>query len=184
MGRYRARDAINGPSIISWLRAPLAALFPFVVERPWLAVLVLFIAGASDVVDGWLARTTGQVTATGAVIDPITDKLFVLSVVVALVVTGKLPLYAVVLLSVRELGEAPLVLWYAASRKMRRARVEAPMANWPGKVATVLQFVTVTLAIVGAPLQWTQRALLVTAFVGALAAIRYFVRSVHAHAQA
>lgn len=172
---------MNGPSLISWARVPLAALFPFVVDDPLRATVVLFVAGASDVVDGWLARSTGRCTPMGAVIDPITDKLFVLTVVTTLVLTHRLPLWSVLLLSTREVGEAPLVLWYATSRRLRRGRVREPMANWTGKAATVFQFATVALAIVGSP--WTMTLLTVTAMLGVLAAFSYLRVALASHAR-
>ncbi|MBL0195563.1 MAG: hypothetical protein IPQ09_15300 [Myxococcales bacterium] len=49
MGKYRARDLVNGPTLVSWLRVPLAALFPFAVGSPWASVCVLAAAGLSDV---------------------------------------------------------------------------------------------------------------------------------------
>ena len=181
MGQYRASDAINGPSLISWARVPLAALFPFVVDDAVLATIVLFAAGASDVVDGWLARSTGRATPMGAVIDPITDKIFVLTVVATLVMTHRLPIWSVLLLSTREVGEAPLVLWYATSRRLRRGRVREPMANWTGKAATAFQFATVALAIVGS--RYTTSALMITAVLGVVAAFSYLRLALASHAR-
>ncbi|MBK6690867.1 MAG: CDP-alcohol phosphatidyltransferase family protein [Myxococcales bacterium] len=176
MGRYRARDAVRLPSLISWSRVPLALLFPFAVHDPWLAATVLLAAALSDVVDGALARRLGLVTATGAVIDGLTDKLFVATVVVTLVVVGTLPASATLLLGAREIGEAPLVVWYAVSARLRRARVQAPAANVPGKVATVLQFAAVVFAIFGSP--HTTALLWGTGAAGVIAAISYARRAV------
>jgi phosphatidylglycerophosphate synthase len=81
MGAYRARDLLRVPSLLSLARLPLAAAFVLLVDRPPVLVLVLVAAGVTDVLDGWYARRFDQVTATGAVVDPITDKLFVLTVV-------------------------------------------------------------------------------------------------------
>lgn len=181
MGQYRAADAVNVPSLISWARVPLAATFPFVVDQPQSALALLMAAGTSDVLDGWLARRTHHVTPMGAVIDPITDKLFVLTVVGTLIATNRLPLSSVLLLSTREIGEAPLVMWYAFSRRMRRARVETPMANWTGKAATTLQFATVALALVGSKL--TKPLLYATAAAGVLAAGSYLARALDARAR-
>jgi CDP-diacylglycerol--glycerol-3-phosphate 3-phosphatidyltransferase/cardiolipin synthase len=181
VGQYRAVDAVNPPSLISWARVPLAAAFPFAIEDPTRAVLVLLAAGASDVADGWVARSTGRVTPMGAVIDPITDKVFVFTVVATLVATHRLPLASVLLLGTREIGEAPLVLWYAASRRLRRGRVRAPMANWTGKGATVLQFATVMLAIVES--RYTKPFLFATAAAGTLAAASYLRRALAARAR-
>jgi cardiolipin synthase (CMP-forming) len=150
---------------------PLAVIFPLVVERPVLAVLVLVVSGASDVVDGWLARSRNQATATGAVVDPITDKLFVASVVATLVVTDRLPLVSVPLLAARDLGELPLVLWWSLSRKQRRARAEHPAANVPGKLATALQFAVVAAALIRP--DWTYPLLIAAGVMGVVAAASY-----------
>jgi hypothetical protein len=74
----------------------------------------------------------------------ITDKLFVLSVMITLIASGALPLWGALLLSVRELGEAPLVVWWALSREKRRARVDAPRANIPGKKRQLINFPSVS----------------------------------------
>src|SRR5450432_3487613 len=102
MGHYRARDALLVPGLLSLVRVPLAFVFPFAISRPWLALLVLALAGGSDVLDGWFARKFGQATPTGAALDPITDKIFVTSVVFTLFAHRWLSLAGVVLLSVRE----------------------------------------------------------------------------------
>jgi CDP-diacylglycerol--glycerol-3-phosphate 3-phosphatidyltransferase/cardiolipin synthase len=172
MGRYRARDLLLVPSLVSLVRVPLAAAFPFAVDLPWLALALLVAAGVSDLLDGWLARRHGQATATGAVVDPITDKLFVATVMVTLLVTRRLGLLDLVLLSTRELGELPLVAWWAVSRRHRRRRAESPKANLPGKLATALQFFAVTLALLRAP--HTRLAVIVAGAAGLAAAISYW----------
>jgi len=174
MGRYRARDLLLAPSLISFARVPLAALFPVAVDRPWLAFAVLCAAGLSDVVDGWLARSRGLATPTGAVVDPITDKLFVATVMVTLFVTGRFAPLDLVLLSTRELGEAPLVAWWAVSHHQRRRRAESPKANLPGKLATALQFLAVTVALFRVP--HAAAAVWVAGAAGAVAAVVYWVR--------
>lgn len=172
--RYRVRDLWSPPGLVSLARIPLAAAFPFVAEQPLSAVLVLFAAGASDVLDGWLARRYGWVSATGCALDPVSDKLFVLTVVITLVVTGVLSPWAVLLLSTRELGELPLVVRLVANASLRRRRGEHPAANLPGKLATVLQFVTVAWAL--ARFDGLALWLGVTALAGALAAVSYWRR--------
>ncbi|MFO0569696.1 MAG: CDP-alcohol phosphatidyltransferase family protein [Polyangiaceae bacterium] len=107
------------PSLLSLARVPLAVAFLFALERPLIEAGILAAAGLTDVLDGWVARRNQQVTATGAVVDPITDKLFVLTVVLALVVTERLPLWRSECSSTREIGEAPLVVWWTFSRACR-----------------------------------------------------------------
>ena len=163
------------PAWLSLARIPLAACFAWLVDKPFAALAVLALAGLSDVLDGWVARRYGLVTATGAVLDPITDKIFVLTVAVALVVSGHLSFGAVLLLSTREIGELPLVIWLAVSPSARAARIEQASANLQGKLATVLQFVTVGWALFRGPQLsvW----LWISAAAGVVAALGYWTRA-------
>ncbi|MBS2018843.1 MAG: CDP-alcohol phosphatidyltransferase family protein [Deltaproteobacteria bacterium] len=77
---YSARDLVRVPGLLSLSRLPLAVAFGFtVVSQPPLALTFLALAGLSDVLDGWYARRYGQATRTGAVLDAIVDKVFVLA---------------------------------------------------------------------------------------------------------
>ena len=180
-GRYRFRDVFMAPGLLSLARVPLAIAFPFVVEEtPW-ALAVLALAGVTDVLDGFCARRFGQVTPTGAALDPVTDKLFVLTVAVTLVVSGHFSLSAVLLLSTREILELPLVVWFALSPRARSARAEKPSANVFGKLATLLQFAAVFSAL----LAWSITNLWIgaTAVVGVFAAMSYWVRALKLEAR-
>ena len=170
-GGFHARDLLRVPSLLSFLRVPLAALFPF-APTPLLAFVVLAASGLTDVLDGFWARRFGQVTAAGAVLDPITDKIFVATVVVTLVVRAKLSWLTLALLGTREIGELPLVVWLAVSHRARKARTEQPSANVPGKLATALQFGTVSATLLGWPFLsvWVGA----TAVMGTIAAIAYW----------
>jgi phosphatidylglycerophosphate synthase len=174
MGRYQARHLLLVPSVLSLARVPLAAGFVFALNRPYLELAILATAGLTDILDGWYARRYRQVTATGAVVDPITDKIFVATVVGALLASNRLSPLALLLLATREIGELPLVLWWAFSLERRRARAEQPMANYLGKLATLLQFATVACALFRASI--TAHLLIAAAISGAIAAIAYWKR--------
>lgn len=178
MGHYHARDVVRVPGLLSLARVPLAAVFPLAVEHPPIALAVLASAGLTDVLDGWYARRYGEVSATGSVLDPITDKLFVTTVAVTLVVSGHLSPLAVVLLSTREIGELPLVLWLAFSRAARRARAEQPSSNVMGKLATTLQFVSIAAALFRSA--HVEACVGATAAMGVLAALSYWLRATRA----
>jgi CDP-diacylglycerol--glycerol-3-phosphate 3-phosphatidyltransferase/cardiolipin synthase len=147
MGAYRARDLLLPPSLVSLSRLPLAVAFHLQVNEPAWAMGILAAAGLSDLLDGYLARRHGQATATGAVVDGVTDKVFVLTVAVTLLLNENLSLAGTLALGLRDLGEVPLVLWWAACGERRRARAQDPKANRAGKVATVLQFASVAAAL-------------------------------------
>jgi phosphatidylglycerophosphate synthase len=174
MSRYHARDLVRVPGLLSLSRIPLAIAFPFVVGRPTLALGVLIGAGLTDLLDGWVARRFHQVTATGAALDPVTDKLFVLTVAITLVATRQLSPLSLLLLSTREAFELPLVLWLAL-RRARRMRDEPPSTNIAGKVVTALQFATVSVTVVHAPHEslWVGA----TAMAGAVTALSYWRRA-------
>lgn len=174
----RARDLLNAPGLVSLSRLVLALLFPAVVDRPLAALAVLAAGGLTDVADGWIARRFGMATPAGAMLDPVADKAFVLTVAVTLVANDKLPPGAVVLLGAREVLELPLAVWLGVSRHARASRVRAVAVNWMGKAATLLQFATVLLVLLDSPHVWSW--LLATAGIGTLAAVSYWIRFVRA----
>ena len=174
-GRYRWKDVLLVPGLLSLARVPLGLAFPFIVERTAWAVAVLALAGLTDVLDGYAARKLRQVTPTGAALDPVTDKFFVLAVAVTLVASGHFSVGSVLLLSTRELLELPLVAWFALSPRARSARAEKPSANALGKLATLLQFAAVFSTLLG--LAVTELWIGATALVGVLAALSYWKRA-------
>ncbi|MEO0400626.1 MAG: CDP-diacylglycerol--glycerol-3-phosphate 3-phosphatidyltransferase [Pseudomonadota bacterium] len=93
-----ARIALIGPLIIA-----------FTWNAPWnmTAALVIFtIAALTDFVDGWIARRRNEVSALGAALDPIADKLLVATVLVLLVKNGVIGgghVIAVLIILLREL---------------------------------------------------------------------------------
>jgi cardiolipin synthase (CMP-forming) len=162
------------PTLISLVRIPLAYAFISTLDKPWLAIAILVVAGLSDVIDGWVARRLQQATPTGAVVDGVLDKVFAAVIIGSLVASGHLSPLEAGLLGMRELGELPLVVWWATHRPKRRARAEEPQANWLGKVATVLQF----LAIGAVLTQGAARGVLLAsaAFAGIASAVCYWRR--------
>ena len=172
MGQYAARDVVRVPGLLSLARVPLAMMFPLVVDRPAMAIVVLVVAALSDVADGWYARRFHQETPTGRILDPITDKVFVAIVVGTLIARGTLSVGNALLIGTRELCELAL-LSYGALAWRGRPR-PARSANWLGKIATVLQFGTIVALLTGSPKRtiW----LLATAVCGLLAGLSYTFR--------
>ncbi|MFO0760605.1 MAG: CDP-alcohol phosphatidyltransferase family protein [Byssovorax sp.] len=170
----RAADLLRAPNLLSLARIPLGALFPFVSRSVPASLAVLAAAGLTDVLDGWLARRTHTETALGAIIDPVADKVFALTVVVTLAADGRLPWWGIPALLGREILEAPLIAYVLIRRHREREPVGETRANLPGKVATVAQVVTVILAIAAPSLLGA--ALVVTAIAATAAGVLYWVR--------
>jgi phosphatidylglycerophosphate synthase len=181
-GRYSVRDLATLPTLVSLLRLPLGAAFVAVSDRPWLALAILSFAAVTDIVDGFLARRFGQATPTGAVVDGVLDKAFAAIVVAALVFQDHLEWLPALLLATREIGELPLVAWWAVHDGRRSARAEQPRANWLGKAATVVQFIAIATVLFQARTRYGWVA--ISAATGVAAAIVYWRRELRALASA
>ena len=169
---YNVRDALDVPSLVSLSRVALAIAFPFAVQLPGVALSIVALAAASDMLDGYCARKLGRMTPTGAALDPLVDKIFAASVVISMLATGRLPVGWAVLLCTRELVELPLLIALLFVPRARFARLKHMKANWPGKLTTVLQFVALGTALFNLPYlpSWS----VLTAAVGFIAATLYW----------
>jgi CDP-diacylglycerol--glycerol-3-phosphate 3-phosphatidyltransferase len=76
----------------------------------WWAAGVYVVAAATDSLDGWLARSRGQVTVAGAFLDPLADKLLVSAALLALIQVGDMPAWAAMVIITRELAVTGLRL--------------------------------------------------------------------------
>jgi cardiolipin synthase len=92
------------PNAISLFRIALVApiLVLIVNGRFELALILFFVAGFSDGVDGYLAKRFNWHTRLGALLDPIADKLLVAGTFVILVYTGHVPLWLAAIVILRD----------------------------------------------------------------------------------
>jgi cardiolipin synthase (CMP-forming) len=133
VGRAVPSSAIlTVPNAVTLLRLVLMPVCAWLLATAHFgAGLVLTaVVGATDWVDGWLARRIGQVSRLGQLLDPLADRLLIASVVVALLVREVLPWQVVVLLLARDL--VLLIGWPL----LRRRGVQPPEVVWIGKAAT------------------------------------------------
>jgi CDP-diacylglycerol--glycerol-3-phosphate 3-phosphatidyltransferase/cardiolipin synthase len=165
------RDALKLPGLLSLSRLPLAVAFPLVCAKPALGASVLAVAAATDMLDGFVARRLKQETYTGAVLDPIMDKAFVLGVAATLIATRLVTKTEAALLATREIVELPLVAYVVLLHVPGDRR-----ANIAGKLTTVLQFVAVGTVLLNVP--WRAEVIAATAIAGAAAGFTYWVRAI------
>jgi cardiolipin synthase len=131
----RAAALLSLPNVITLARLPLAVLFLFAnttAER----LTLLGMASASDFIDGWLARRSRRTTRSGALLDPIADKTFMLAALTAFLPTEDLSTGAYFVILSRDFATAIgfLVAWRLPG--LDPANFKARM---PGKIVTVLQ---------------------------------------------
>ncbi len=133
--------AANQLTVLRLLLVPVFALF-MLYERPGWALVTFAIAGATDALDGLIARRTGKFTTLGAWLDPMADKLLVATMFVMLTVPGlgtavRLPLWLTVLVLSRDIA---IVLTVAIVNLAVAHRTFRPSLS--GKLATVVYVVT------------------------------------------
>ncbi|HEY0217603.1 MAG TPA: CDP-alcohol phosphatidyltransferase family protein [Cellulomonas sp.] len=92
----------NAISVVRLLMVPVFAVLIANGEDGW-ALAVLAGSGASDWLDGVLARRLGQVSRLGQVLDPAADRLFILVTLLGLAARGVVPWWLVAVLLAREL---------------------------------------------------------------------------------
>ena len=138
----------RGPNLLTLSRVPLALVFARVVDRPHLAAAVLGIAGLTDVLDGWWARRSKHPTTLGKVLDPIADKVLFVTVAISLVAAGRVPLWGVPLLLLRDLAEVVAGVWLVRHPSELRAHIEHASVPVAGKLATFGQFLVACAALV------------------------------------
>lgn len=157
------------PNILSLSRLPLAAAFLLVDSVVGRAVVVSAV-GVTDLADGFFARRMhSHDRASGQIIDPITDKLFVLIALITFAVRGDITVPTLLLILVRDL----FTTFAYFMLKARGWKIEFK-ARFSGKVTTVLQ-----LAVLLALLFWQPAvpALLITLTISSVVAIVDYSRA-------
>lgn len=100
------------PNVLSALRLLGVPVFLWLVLGPHhdrVAFVLLMVSGATDYLDGYLARRLHQVSRLGALLDPLADRLYIASTVLALTIRDVIPLWLLLVLVARDLYLAALL---------------------------------------------------------------------------
>jgi cardiolipin synthase (CMP-forming) len=146
------RGGFTWPNLLTASRIAAAPLLAFTVltgQPPELAAGIALAAAATDLLDGALARLQGKTSELGAALDPIADKVFILTALVLLIAVGTLgglALWAALILLWREIIVSGLRGYVLLQGQ------PAPVI-WLAKVKTAAQFLSVA-ALLGARIPW------------------------------
>lgn len=139
------------PNAISLMR--IALVVPILVyigrHRFEPALLLFFVAGFSDGLDGWLAKRFGWGTRLGALLDPIADKLLVAGVFVMLTVIGLVPAWLTTIVVLRDViivGGAMVYNWLFAPVEGEPTRIS--------KLNTALELLFILFVLSRATFGW------------------------------
>ena len=143
---------INLPNLLTWLRILSIPLLIGVFYCPaeWfddqqrnLLATVLFVAAAlTDWLDGYLARKLNQMSAFGAFLDPVADKLMVAAALILLVEVERLGAVVAIIIIGREIAISALREWMASLGKGKSVAV-----SMIGKVKTAFQMAAIPMLL-------------------------------------
>jgi len=138
---------LNLPNMLTLLRFLLIPVYAFVFwdGEVKLAFAILVAAGATDILDGYIARKRGQVTELGSMLDPLADKLMLITVVLSLLITGMIPWLAAAVFFLRDVGMIVGSLYFHL-----KGLKTVPANAW-GKITTVLVYGAILMIVFDLP---------------------------------
>jgi cardiolipin synthase len=168
------------PNAVGYLRLAGIPVFLYLAlssgdgRDPWAAAIFWLIA-VGDYVDGFLARATGQYSRMGAILDPIVDRLTILSGVVVCWHFELLPRWALAVLVAREVVTA--LLAEVALRRIGELKI-----NWLGRIAVAPVMASLFFAMVSDSWVWSAMLIagVVLGILGTIAYVRAGVREMRA----
>jgi cardiolipin synthase (CMP-forming) len=178
---------INTPNLITLSRIVLIPLLIGLFYAPdaWIgehtrnvaATGVFIFAGITDWLDGYLARRLNQMSAFGAFLDPVADKLIVVGALVVLLYLNRVDMLVALIIIGREIAISALREWMA-----RVGQAKSVAVAFIGKLKTVSQMVAIPLLLYHDPLfdlvdcQWLGTILINIAAVLTVVSMLYYLR--------
>lgn len=138
---------MNIPNALTLVRFLLLGLYPFLYfnkgmpyNKIW-AFAVFLIAGLTDALDGYIARRYNLITKWGKLMDPLADKLMLLTVLGCYFIDGIIKLWVILIIALKEL------LMIAGAAFLLKNRKVVVQANIYGKLATFLFYIAITTLV-------------------------------------
>lgn len=144
---YDTDRVLTIPNLLSFARLVGVPVFVWLVlvgHRDVLAVVLLMLAGFTDWLDGYLARSWHQTSRIGQMLDPVADRLYIGSTIVSLAIREVIPWWLVALLVGRELLLVALVPFLRT-----RGYTSLPV-HFIGKCATFCLLYAFPMVLLGA----------------------------------
>ena len=130
------------PIMVILAYIPFESNFLNISTNMWLINIIFIVASITDSLDGNLARKNNQITTFGKFLDPLADKILVISAMLILVEQQLLPAFIPIIIIIREFAVSGYRLIAAQSNG------EVIAANFWGKLKTVTQMVAIISAFI------------------------------------
>jgi len=168
---------MNLPNSITLIRVILIPFFVDLMIYGYyrMALLIFVVACLTDALDGMIARLTNTKTALGAFLDPMADKLLIVSSFVTLAILSKIPVWLVIIVVSRDiiLTMGSMVIYFTGHSLTIKPSIL-------GKATTFLQLLVVTLTLVliayGIKSDYLRGAYWATAGFTVASGVRYVIR--------
>lgn len=131
------------PNILSIIRILLVGVFAYTIfcVNPIVAMIVFLIAGATDVVDGYLARRYNWITDLGKILDPVADKLMQCTAMICLYLKDLIPVWFMIPFFVKE------ILTIVSGFLVIKKRNFVVVSKWYGKLTVCLFYAAIVLSV-------------------------------------
>jgi CDP-diacylglycerol--glycerol-3-phosphate 3-phosphatidyltransferase len=183
---------VNVPNVITFSRIVLIPLIIALYYLPedWLslhgknvsATIVFIVAAVTDWLDGYLARRLNQMSAFGAFLDPVADKLIVAGALIVLLHLKRVDMLVALIIIGREIGVSALREWMA-----KVGQASSVAVAFVGKLKTAFQMIAIPLLLYHDPIfgldtLWYGTLLIIVAAVLTVVSLLYYVRKALPHA--
>jgi cardiolipin synthase len=133
---------MNIPNALTIIRLMLIPGFAYYFFSPMeygsrIAVLIFVLAGLTDVLDGFIARKYNLITRLGIVLDPLADKLMLLTVLISITLKNQIPFWIIVVVATKE-----TLLMLGAINLFSDHDIVVP-ANKVGKLSTIAFYIAI-----------------------------------------
>lgn len=163
----------NIPNILTVFRLILVPIFVIVYFSEMqnaniIALLIYGIAAITDMLDGYIAKKYNLITDVGVVLDPLADKIMLISVIICLYITNNVPLLILLIIGVKEI----FMIFTGSLLFIRKERIIIP-SNIFGKIATVLLTFCIAFILIFPNNKEIMYLLYITVFIKILALVSY-----------
>ena len=138
----------------------------------YVALVIFAVASFTDFLDGYIARSRNLVTDFGKFMDPLADKILVMTAMILFVAQGQMPAWVFAIVLARELAVSGLRMIAATDGKVIAAA-------WSGKVKTASTMVCIILMLLPIPAVLNTICWIIIMVTTVYSGIEYFIKNKH-----
>lgn len=141
---------MNIPNLLTMVRFLLIPVFVyfFFSQNQYsleIAVAVFILSGITDTLDGYFARRLNQITKLGIVLDPLADKIMLVTVLASVTISNNIPIWIIAVVALKE------ILMIAGAISLYNERDIVIAANKFGKASTILSYIAILAVLFELP---------------------------------